>query len=1671
APLTRFYLHDRLAGEPWVTRLPFPVHVVERLDTTEAISRTSLTSRYSYHHGYYDGIEREFRGFARVDQLDAEAVPRESGTGQFTGIPAVAGDDFALPPVRTRTWFHTGAYFDAGDIASRLSREYYQLDPQAPSLGSTILPGGASSDECRQACRALRGRVLRQEIYAEDGTPASASPYTTSEHRYQAALLQPAVQNAYAGVFAFELESITGQYERDPADPRVAHQLTLEVDEYGHVTRSATVGYARRAPAFDEQSATLVSYQEADFANIAGRPAWYRLGLPVESRAYELTGVSPDPATGRYDPAGLLAAAAGAEGIPYEQVPTGTSPQRRLVKRARTIYLSDELTQPMPLGQADSLALVDATCQLVYTPGLLTQIYGSKITPGALGAELAESGRYQDLDGDGGQWAPPARMFYSPDPARPDPVFAARHFYMPQGSTDPWGNVTRVAYDAHKLLVTQATDAAGNVTRAAGNYRVLAPWLVTDPNLNRNGVRYDPLGLVTATAAMGKLLPDGTDEGDHLDTTTAEPSASDDPTTRLDYDLTAYQNWAADPHRDTRHPAPAWARTRARVRHRDPTSPWLETYVYADGHGRTALTKAQAEPGDAPLRDAAGQLRRNPDGSLVFGLTTTRWVGTGRVVYDNKANPVKAYEPFFDSSPAYDDETDLVEWGVTAITRYDPLSRAIRVDNPDGTYRTVEFGPWHQVSSDENDTVLGSAWYAARQGAPPGSDEADAAAKAAAHANTPGQSDLDALGRTFRTVADNGDQGQYPTALTLDIEGQVRATSDALGRVVLTHDYHQAGAEIHRASVDAGERWLLPDAAGQHLLGWDSRGQQIRAAYDELRRPTGLYVTAGPSPERLAEQVAYGETLTLADAQARNLRGAAYQHFDEAGRAATAQRDFQGNILTATRQLLGDYRGDVDWAQDPPLDTEVFTTATTYDALSRPVTVTTPDGSITSQAFNERSLLAGVTVSLATAAGPADYVTGIAYDAKGQRQRLVYGNGAVSTYAYDPDTFRLTGLSTIRASGPGPLQDLSYTYDPVGNVTRLKDAAQQKIFFANQVVTPDADYTYDAIYRLTIARGREHRGQAGQPQTTWDDGPRVDVPLPTDSQAMRTYQETYAYDPVGNFRSVVHTGDNGNWTRNYSYGDPAANRLTSTAVGSATDRYRYDGNGNVTAMPHLALMQWNWKDELHATALQASTTPVTYYRYDATGQRARKVTASQVTGSQVTGSQQVTLVRQRIYLGGYEVYREYSPAGALTLERQSLHIGDGTRTICLAETTISTGKPVTLDRYQLGNHLGSAVLELDDTAAIITYEEYYPYGSTSFQTGRTKAEVSLKRYRYTGKERDEESGFSYHDSRYYAPWLGRWLSPDPLVAENLYWYVNANPIRHTDSTGRQAESQQTSTSGDLGADARALLRTFRNSSLEKGNITDVAGQEGLKLNQEKASLREHERTEEEAEALQRAITGPSLWDRTKAAAATVVRVASEKLGKIWDAAAATRIGKLIGAADDQVRELAGNELADRWSKFNPFQQGAESADPGVQATWLQSEQQGRKISTEVGEAGYDVARNWIGGEAVAKLAGVIGPLALGKTAEYLSEAPVHHIATNKNPFWTEKFEEIFTRAGMKLADDENLVALMGHAGNHPDAYHMWVASELLSATEGLTGPAYKAALTKRLTDIKAMLVK
>ncbi|MEP6913859.1 MAG: RHS repeat-associated core domain-containing protein [bacterium] len=98
-------------------------------------------------------------------------------------------------------------------------------------------------------------------------------------------------------------------------------------------------------------------------------------------------------------------------------------------------------------------------------------------------------------------------------------------------------------------------------------------------------------------------------------------------------------------------------------------------------------------------------------------------------------------------------------------------------------------------------------------------------------------------------------------------------------------------------------------------------------------------------------------------------------------------------------------------------------------------------------------------------------------------------------------------------------------------------------------------------------------------------------------------------------------------------------------------------------------------------------------------------------------------------------------------------------------------------------------MELDESAAVITYEEYHPYGTSTYLAGRSAAEVSLKRYRYTGKERDEETGMSYHHARYYVSWLGRWSNTDPAGfadSVNVYSYTRNNPVIFNDPSGTQS---------------------------------------------------------------------------------------------------------------------------------------------------------------------------------------------------------------------------------------------------------------------------------------------
>ncbi|MFI1700711.1 SpvB/TcaC N-terminal domain-containing protein [Streptomyces bobili] len=1538
---TAFALADRAAGRPWTTRLPFPVQVVERVETQDRINRSLLVTRYTYHHGHFDGLEREFRGFGLVETLDTEAGVALAA-GADTPDAAHLDDTPHTPPVLTRTWYHTGAHL------GRERGEYYRepglLDDPAGGaallLDDTMLLAGLTVEDEREACRALKGTMLREEVYALDGVGRDADhpfghPYTVVEQKAAVTVLQPAGPGRHAVCLSHPAQTLTRYYERDPADPRTTHELVLEVDGFGNVLKSAAVGYGRRrpdpalAPADqDRQARTWISYTEQDVTRPVDTDDAHRTPLPCQSAHYELTGYPATGPAGRYRPEDLVEAVDGRLALRLDRErqadePPGAGRERVLCEQSRTLYRADDLSGLLKLGELQPAALPGEEYRLAFTPELLARTYRQSppepdLLPdpaavlGAGGGEgagyvpgerLRTAGLFPADDPDGRWWASGGLIFLHPQadiPPQVELAFAREHFHLPHRFRDPFHNAatptdTVVGYDPHLLLITTTRDALGNTVTALTaddhgeiatrvDYRVLRPTWITDPNGNRTRVMLDALGLVAGTAVMGKAPPAAT-EGDSLSGFTADltdqqvadrftdPLADPagllgDATSRTVHDLFAYMRTKDDP-----QPQPATVHTLTR-----------ETYVgaapadglrirqefgYSDGFGRIVQTKSRA---------AGGQ----------------RWIGSGWTVLDHKGRPVRRYEPFFTDTHRF--EFDL-RIGVSPVLCYDPPGRHVATLHPDHTWEKTVPGAWRQEAWDTTDTVavtdpaadphVGAffralptteylpTWHQQRSDGALGPHELDAARKTAVHAATPTITHGDAFGRTFLTVAHNtytaGGQGRetvtefHRNRVELDLTGRELALLDetvgtdgtARPRLAARYGYDLRGTRIHRESMDAGRRRTLHDAAGHQLLAWDSRGHRVRTGYDRLRRPTTRRLSEQGGPELLVQHTTYGEELD--GAETRNLRGQVVEIRDQAGIAGTEEYDFTGRPLRSTRRLAVEYATTLDWSTPVPLTPETYRSSTKYDALDRPVQLVPPHEDrpgaalrVVQPRYDEAGHLARLDSWLDQDGDPAGLldpatadlaaVTAADYDAKGRRTAVAYGNGARTDYAYDPLTFRLVQLVTRREPEAFPddcpqppttdrpgcqVQNLHYTYDTAGNITHLHDDAQQTVFTRNTRVEPSADHTYDAIGRLVEATGREHLGRSGAPiPSSHHDAPRTGLALPPgDDRLMGRYTERYRYDAAGNILELVHRGSdpaNPGWTRSFSYLEPSllepdllGNRLTRTTVGSTVEECTrpdapYDAHGNLPCLPHLQLMEWDFDDQLRMIRRQAVSAvddpegvarqgERTYYRYGHDGRRVRKVTEL------ATGA----VKEERRYLGDTEIHRRH---GADPLVRETLHLTDGKDTVALVETRTEGSEPVVparLVRYQYRNHLGSAVLELDATARIVSYEEYTPYGSTSYQAARSRTEAP-KRYRFTARERDEESGLYHHGARYYAPWLTRWAGCDPAGetdGPNLYRYVGANPVGRVDPSGLTAETlERSKTNQSMGYEAERTLK-------------------------------------------------------------------------------------------------------------------------------------------------------------------------------------------------------------------------------------------------------------------------
>lgn len=583
--------------------------------------------------------------------------------------------------------------------------------------------------------------------------------------------------------------------------------------------------------------------------------------------------------------------------------------------------------------------------------------------------------------------------------------------------------------------------------------------------------------------------------------------------------------------------------------------------------------------------------------------------------------------------------------------------------------------------------------------------------------------------------------------------------------------YSLSDVVLRTVSVDAGWQIDLPGLASEGLRSWDGRGTQHDVVYDDSLRPVAVFEQGTAQSRKCVERMTYGYPgQGLRD---HNQYGQLIRHDDPAGSVLLESFALTGQSLLQRRRFTLE-AVTPDWPE-PEADREplfepgdgalsIWSLGPQGDVLeqtdargNRQRQTLTLDGRI----LDQQLLLNGQSRW-------QPLVSEMVYNAQGQVEQETAGNGVQTMLTYSPENGWLMERQARRADQV--LQHLRYTYDPMGNVLSIEDKTQSVRYFANQRIDPISRFLYDSLYQLIKATGWESGAATQGPESVG----RVDP------AAVSNYTQTYHYDESGNLLELTHVGAQNhgrqlqaarcsNRCLPYRDGVPPTEEDIAAA---------FDARGNWLELDEGRFLAWDLRNQL------SSVTPIErasglndseVYVYDGNGQRVRKLRTLQTATR--------TLVAEVCYLPGLELRTDSGTGEVL----QVIAVQGGLNSVRVLhwESAPPSGAN-DFYRYSFSEHLGSIGLELADDGRIISQEHFYPFGETACLAGDDVVEVSYKTVRYSGKERDA-TGLYYYGFRYYAPWLQRWLNPDPLEhveGWNVYAMVGNNPVTFLDTDGR-----------------------------------------------------------------------------------------------------------------------------------------------------------------------------------------------------------------------------------------------------------------------------------------------
>ena len=422
----------------------------------------------------------------------------------------------------------------------------------------------------------------------------------------------------------------------------------------------------------------------------------------------------------------------------------------------------------------------------------------------------------------------------------------------------------------------------------------------------------------------------------------------------------------------------------------------------------------------------------------------------------------------------------------------------------------------------------------------------------------------DGFGRVTQVVEHNLG-ATYTTNYGYDTLDRLMDTWDnANNNTHLTYDW--LGRKTTMQDPDMGSWGYEYDNAGNLKRQSDARGNSLCFLYDELNRLTekkARQATANCAGGTVAYMVNY-----FYDDTTNGNKGI--------GRR-TSMTDPTGNT-----QFVYDLIGRV-MTTTQTIDTSSYTTIVTSDAMGRARSTKYPDNEIVNQTYNAQ----GLPQTLINAdALPFTYIAGANYNAASQMTTLTFGNNVVTTYGYNSQNLRLL---TLQTGAGNSIQNLSYGYDNVGNVTNLTDILNNKT----------SNYTYDDLNRLT----------------NWE--------------LVATYSQSWQYNPIGNLTQRVDIST----PQNFEYTDPAHKHAVTKHNG--VTQFVYDANGNMIQR-YSDLMQYDVENRLTSTT-SGSTTTSNYYNGD--GARVKKVITT--GGASVTTHYIGGIYEYTTWTGGTSIAKYY----------------------------------------------------------------------------------------------------------------------------------------------------------------------------------------------------------------------------------------------------------------------------------------------------------------------------------------------------------------------------------------------------------------------------------------------